>query len=63
MEKRTEQIGAKVTPELKRQVIEHTQKYEVNESELVNIALIHYFADFKTRGPVKMHAAAIGALE
>lgn len=63
VDKKTEQITAKVTAELKRQCLEHTQKHDISESELISIALIHYFADFNTRGPVKMHAAAIGAMD
>ena len=61
MEKRIAQVTAKTTEELKEKAIQYCRTHDISESDLINIALIHYFFDVENRGLVKMYATVIGA--
>ena len=62
MEKRTEQFNAKITVEMKRQVLEFCHTHGINESELSNTALLTYLELFNSIGPVRLMALIQGAL-
>lgn len=62
MDKRTEQFNAKITVEMKRQVLEFCKCHGINESELSNTALLTYLELYHALGPVKLMALIQGAL-
>lgn len=61
MDKRSEQFGVKITPELKREVTDFCNRNGLSESDLDNIALMYFFTAYNTHGPVKMLGESMGA--
>ena len=62
MDKKIEQINAKITVDLKRQVLEFCNSHGISESEFGNTAILAYLELYHSIGPVRLMALIQGAL-
>lgn len=62
MDKKIEQINAKITVDLKRQVLEFCNSHGISESEFGNTAILTYLELYHSIGPVRLMALIQGAL-
>lgn len=62
MDKRSEQVGIKLTPEVKREIVDFCNRNNLTESEFGNMAILYFLTAYHTLGPVKMMGETMGAL-